>query len=405
MKKAYKFLSVALAFVFVFSMAILPASAVTGEERAKFAFELAPVIGETDANGNKSEENGIYKLTFYYSSNYTAFGAATQFTYPSDLLTPLNPEGSNIYYDYTCDADYTDVATCYTGILLDAQKYDASGNVTTGRAAFYGAANPSAAQPTLVARWVKDGQITFLWAAGENTLTIGNAENQAIISFYFKLNAGKTAADLEGATFSFIDDDVKASTIIDGLAVPSFYKKGAKLVDLPSEYIETPAYVYHAPVAAGPVLTHAGRQVKMTVKDGAVVSGTEQMRVISSISQEDWTNYFNNDGSNIKRVGIVAYKGAGFDVGTAKAAAMGTANDAYTVQTTDYISTKTAGVYQFAARIEYQSDVFDTSYIAFVEYTDAENNTAYAFYDESYELQFKTNYTGITTYYMGQIGA
>lgn len=404
MKKTTKLLSVVFALIFALSVFVIPSSAaLSGDEDVTIRMQLDPVIGEVDAEGNKSEENGIYKLSIYLDSNVKVAGIGASILYDESVVTPLNPSEGQIYYQYVCDDEFRDIAYGVLGSLADTGRYGSTGNPVTSRPSYYGPSYSASYLNITTYRRSGGGELSFLYQAVAKTLIPGANGEEGIAYLYFKLNDGKTAADLEGAKFAIKDDMVRAIAVCENPECGKFFTNNTTVTDLPT--FKTPDYVYTAPVAAGPVLTHAGRQVKMTVKDGAVVSGTEQMRVISSISQDDWTNYFNNDGSNIKRVGIVAYKGAGFDVDTAKAAAMGTANEAYTVQTTDYISTKTAGVYQFAARIEYQSDVFDTSYIAFVEYTDAENNTAYAFYDASYELQFKTNYTGITTYYMGQIGA
>ncbi|MGN0562793.1 MAG: hypothetical protein ACI4K6_08300 [Candidatus Fimenecus sp.] len=158
--------------------------------------------------------------------------------------------------------------------------------------------------------------------------------------------------------------------------------------------------------AAAPVLTHAGRQVKMDVASGEVVNGTEQLRVVSSISNDDWNNYFANTTDEAKttkkllEVGIVATQGA-FDMTAAQDAAKlgkGVHGD-YTVATTTYIQ-NTGSDYRFGARIEYQTNVFDTTYVAFAKYLNAEGVEAYVFYDTSYALAFATNYRTITADYI-----
>lgn len=162
---------------------------------------------------------------------------------------------------------------------------------------------------------------------------------------------------------------------------------------------------------AGPALTHVRRELKMDVQDGAVVKGTEQLRVTSAISQADWDAYFANtttEGATanaIQQVGIVAFKGqaADFNADTAKAVAQGTPADGYSAADTDYIQNDTAsGTYKFGARIEYQSAAFDTTYIAYVKYLDAAGQVAYAFYDTTttYSLNFATDYTNLTNGYI-----
>lgn len=159
-------------------------------------------------------------------------------------------------------------------------------------------------------------------------------------------------------------------------------------------------------VATAPALTAAGRQVKMDVADGAVVKGTEQLRVVSSISNDDWNNYFANTTdeaattNKLVEVGIVATQGA-FDMEAAKTAAQqgkGVHGD-YTVATTTYIQ-NTGSDYRFGARIEYQTNVFDTTYVAFAKYLNAEGAEAYVFYDASYALAFATDYSTITASYI-----
>lgn len=161
-----------------------------------------------------------------------------------------------------------------------------------------------------------------------------------------------------------------------------------------------------ASAVAAPVLTHVGRQVKMDVAGGAVVSGTEQLRVVSSISNDDWNNYFANTTDKaamtkkLVEVGIVATQGA-FNMDDAKAAAQqgkGVHGD-YTVATTTYIQ-NTGSDYRFGARIEYQTNVFDTTYVAFAKYLNAEGVEAYMFYDASYALAFATDYDTITAAYI-----
>lgn len=162
---------------------------------------------------------------------------------------------------------------------------------------------------------------------------------------------------------------------------------------------------------AGPALSHVRRELKMDVQDGAVVKGTEQLRVTSAISQADWDAYFANtttEGATanaIQQVGIVAFKGqaADFNADTAKAVAQGTPADGYSAADTDYIQNDTAsGTYKFGARIEYQSAAFDTTYIAYVKYLDAAGQVAYAFYDTTttYSLNFATDYTNLTNGYI-----
>lgn len=242
----------------------------------------------------------------------------------------------------------------------------------------------------------------FDWTANmdDNALMFNCASEKPVFSFY--LQKLDTAAD--GAY---------EVGIIDGCKVPTVVYDTSNAVDTmaSADGAKATISVQNATItlgsaAAAPVLSTAGRQVKMDVADGAVVKGTEQLRVVSSISNDDWNNYFANTTDEsattdkLVEVGIVASKGA-FNMDDAKAAAQqgkGTHGD-YTVATTTYIQ-NTGSDYRFGARIEYNSDVFDTTYVAFAKYLDASGAEAYVFYDASYALAFATDYNSITADYI-----
>lgn len=242
----------------------------------------------------------------------------------------------------------------------------------------------------------------FDWTANldDNALMFNCASEKPVFSFY--LQKLDTAAD--GAY---------EVGIIDGCKVPVVVYDTSNAVDTmaSADGAKATISVQNATItlgsaAAAPVLSTAGRQVKMDVADGAVVKGSEQLRVVSSISNDDWNNYFANTTDEaattdkLVEVGIVASKGA-FNMDDAKAAAQqgkGTHGD-YTVATTTYIQ-NTGSDYRFGARIEYNSDVFDTTYVAFAKYLDAEGAEAYVFYDASYALAFATDYSTITASYI-----
>lgn len=160
---------------------------------------------------------------------------------------------------------------------------------------------------------------------------------------------------------------------------------------------------------AGPVLTKANSQVKMTATSASTVADAFQFRVISSISAADWDAYFANTGkadaaaNAITKVGFVAYKGTtGFDLDTAKAAVAGTAADGYQVATTDYIQHADGADAKFGCRIDITSAETrsDVTYVAFAQYLDASGAAQVVFYDASYEALLATNYTGIVASYL-----
>lgn len=160
---------------------------------------------------------------------------------------------------------------------------------------------------------------------------------------------------------------------------------------------------------AGPVLTKASSQVKMTATSASTVADAFQFRVISSISAADWDTYFANTGkadataNAITNVGFVAYKGTtGFNLDTAKAAVAGTAADGYQVATTDYIQHADGTDAKFGCRIDITSAETrsDVTYVAFAQYVDASGAAQVVFYETSYEALLATNYTGIVAAYL-----
>lgn len=222
-------------------------------------------------------------------------------------------------------------------------------------------------------------------------------------------------------TFKVTGDPAAGSTkifVCDGMSTKSQYLKttdGTKVVSLTSSQVDfTNAVVAPSAAAAGPVLTAAGRQIKMTLNEAGTdaVAGTEQLRVVSSFSAQDWNDYFVNTGKKdaneqpikvkaLKEVGIVASKGA-FDLETAKGYAMqgkGEYGD-YKVATTDYIQQTAEGLYRFGARIEYQTGVYDTTYIAFATYWDENSVEHTIFYDAQADIAYNTNHSGIVNAYI-----
>lgn len=163
---------------------------------------------------------------------------------------------------------------------------------------------------------------------------------------------------------------------------------------------------------AGPVLTKANSQVKMTATSATTVADAFQFRVISSISAADWDTYFANTGkadataNAITSVGFVAYPGTeGFDLETAKSAVTDTGSaPGYYLATTDYIQHADGADAKFGCRIDITSAETrsDVTYVAFAKYLDASGATQVVFYDASYEALLATNYTGIVAAYLAE---
>lgn len=159
---------------------------------------------------------------------------------------------------------------------------------------------------------------------------------------------------------------------------------------------------------AGPVLTKANSQVKMTATSETTVADAFQFRVISKISSEDWNDYFANTGKDgatenvITSVGFVAYKGTAFDLEAAKAVAQaGKDSGDYAYADTDYICHEDGGVATFGCRINYSAKPEnDPTYIAFAKYKDASGADQIVFYAAAETSPLATNYTGIVAAYL-----
>lgn len=182
---------------------------------------------------------------------------------------------------------------------------------------------------------------------------------------------------------------------------------------LPSNYTFHDATVrVGAPAPAGPAVSKAKSQVKMTATSKTTVADEFSFRVISKISDSDWDTYFKNTGVEgaktdyITAVGMVAYKGAAaFDAETAKRVVAGESVADYTAATTDYISkvSDTADA-EFGAIIKANHSTLnnDVTYMGFVQYVDASGNSQTIFYETAGTAALSTNYNNIVSAYLAR---
>lgn len=161
---------------------------------------------------------------------------------------------------------------------------------------------------------------------------------------------------------------------------------------------------------AGPAVSKAKSQVKMTATSATTVADEFSFRVISKISDSDWDTYFKNTGvagattDYITAVGMVAYKGAAaFDAETAKKVVAGTPATDYSAAKTDYISkvSDTADA-EFGAIIKANHSTLtnDVTYMGFVQYVDASGNAQTIFYETAGTAALSTNYDTIVNAYL-----
>lgn len=236
-----------------------------------------------------------------------------------------------------------------------------------------------------------------------------NADAEPFIQFQLKLK--DNIADGTPVNVAITSGSIKCRPA--QTAFKAFLDGSTKNVSPAVDTYDVSAAVASATVGevapAGPVLTKANSQVKMTATSASTVADAFQFRVISSISAADWDTYFANTGkadataNAITNVGFVAYKGTtGFNLDTAKAAVAGTAADGYQVATTDYIQHADGTDAKFGCRIDITSAETrsDVTYVAFAQYVDASGAAQVVFYETSYEALLATNYTGIVAAYL-----
>ncbi|MGN0519593.1 MAG: hypothetical protein ACI4LB_02525 [Candidatus Fimenecus sp.] len=421
MKKVSKIISIALVLVLALSVMVLPSSAATPTIKADV---VATYQGKTSGGYD------YYKFSVYLDSTLSLCGYQLNITWDNaawQMLRVSNlADQASIIANMCIDKNDTENIMYQAS---DAYAEYGGGNWDYGTANGYvlfpgDGTNPSLAKISntnmgttltdagytgLYSAWANDFTDNYLCISG-GTLNGNNSPTSGrvmVLSWYMRLKdgvepgnyeVGFNAAQQFRLTGTYNTEDATGSLDVG--------TNKASIADSMVTYTNATVTVG----AAGPALTHEGRQVKMTVADNAVVSGTEQLRVVSSISNDDWNNYFANTTDKdattdkIVAVGFVAYKGQAstFNADTAKAVAQGTATDSnYSVATTDYIQNTGSG-YRFGARVEYKTAVYDTTYLAFVQYKDASSNDAYVFYDTStiYSLDFASNYDTITSDYI-----
>lgn len=426
MKKCMKILSLALAFALLLSVAVLPATAAnatatvevkatyqgkvsSGQDYYKFsvwidsthamnAYQLniswednvwQPLRADTKAdskliNKNLIDQNDVENIMYKAHPNYALYG--------------MEGTGDGAWImDYNADG-YAYMPADQAGAPSMAKLSDTNLGADLKNAGYVG----------LYSAWAGDFTDQYLCLSG-GTINQANSPTGGkvmVLSWYMRLK-----------------DNAPAGAHEVGFNARQAYQMTAqinrndqlttKMVSDDLEDIKAGNVSYTNAIVtvgdAAPVLNKDGRQVKMSVQSGAVVKGTEQLRVISSISKADWDANFaqtataDTTKNAIQKVGIVANNGTvPFDMTTAQNVAKGTPANGYSVAETTYIQQAADDTYKFGARIEYKTDVYDTTYVAFVEYTDAQGVTQYMFYDAEASVAFKTNYKTITDQYIAK---
>lgn len=421
MKKTAKILSIFLALVLTLTAFMIPAMA-ENAANVSARLELTPVVGEVDDNGLKSEDEGIYKLTMYTSSTKKLARVAIDVYFEPDVFMPLD---SSMGFDFSYTTEYPSYPDVYfnrAGALADANQYDANGEVlSSGRPAYYGGANARSSDSVTVTHKY-DNVICIAYMAGMNTRMPGNAQDEPLVEVYFKLQEG---ANPDGATFKF-GTKRAPETIVPGMNCTKSFGYATDPVHgefliastgtvniLPVSSIPCEDLTY-TPAPAGPTVEKSKAELKFTLTSATTVADDYLFRVTSKISDADWDAYFANTGTSdattnaIQKLGFVAYKGTdGFSMDTAKAVAQGTPAEGYYNATTDYVQKvdDTSDAY-FGAIIDTSKDTdSDATYVAYVQYLDAEGQTAYAFYADAQTALLEQKYDTYVQQYVSEFGS
>lgn len=435
MKTFSKILSIALVLVLALSAFVLPASAIDVDVQG----EVTATPYSKDAEGNQ-----IYKIDAWIDSTFSLYALQLWITWDDSAFQLMRnnatADATAINARFILDQDDPEVVFNST---LTA--YEEWGGLYEGEycAPGYGYAMfpCDSASGATVAR-ITDGSlgeellaegytgISWVWQAdsSDNYLLISGGDSSGmtsplsgkvkVASFYLREKATATPGTYEIGFNAKQVDRIKGTYAtgdeIDSLGV------GPTLQDLASVVPSMVSAYNNASVtigAAGPVVSRSNAQVKMTRISDTEVADEFSFRVISTISDADWDAYFGNtaEGGNtnaIQKLGFVAYKGTdGFDMDTAKSAAQTAAVDeqatlpeGYFVAWTDYVQKvdDNSDAY-FGARIDTtEQTCSDVTYIGVVQYRDANEETAYAFYETAEQTLLKTNYDKIVEYYLEQ---
>lgn len=441
-------LLLSVAMLATFALPAFAASFTFGEEvegkiNYKYEVEKVSEVSMPDGSGTYVGDD-IYAVTIYMKCNVGVdfFNAPIQ--YNKDHFEPIMLlDGSEPLTGY--DGWYTDMGEDVVYLYTLGEPWDntamyrANGNTATSKALAtvigLGNSNAVAVNPEIAyittdhpnyARMHAGlpDNIGFVGTCYDNVANLKNAYlnvtegitvNQdwvRMLTVYFQRLDGVTDADCagdwfgatEGLSYTGVDGTTDSSGAPSRIATT--YVAGN-----PGCTVVNNAVVGES-AAAGPVVDKSKAEVKMTPNSATTVEDAFTFRVTSVITDADWDTYFANTGAEgattnaITALGFVAYKGTeGFDMDTAKAVAGGATADGYEAATTTYVQkADDASDAYFGARIEISSAATrsDATYIAFVEYLDADGQPATAFYEASYQALLNTNYATIVSAYLAQ---
>lgn len=370
---------------------------------------------------------------------FAAFDSSTQklglVLVPDKDLTKLAP-GDEVTFTMYCDvADFNTLFGTYKiPVFFDPAVYTADNAYTLHNdfANFYKPASTTTIVTTAAAVSKLAGYASNLDTARHTAFVnfLGAADTGLGVTAAggYKMTPAVAGGTRTGAELSFKMTVKADADLVNGntnVVIPDAFSytsgmyfkttNGTKTTNLTNAQVNTEAANAmannpSAPAPAGPAVTKAKSQVKMTATSATKVADEFSFRVISKISDSDWDTYFKNTGVTgattdyITAVGMVAYKGAAaFDAETAKKVVAGTPATDYSAAKTDYISkvSDTADA-EFGAIIKAKHSTLtnDVTYMGFVQYVDASGNAQTIFYETAGTAALSTDYDNIVSKYL-----
>ncbi len=367
---------------------------------------------------------------------FAAFDSSTQklglVLVPDKDLTKLAP-GDEVTFTMYCDvADFNTLFGTYKiPVFFDPAVYTADNAYTLHNdfAKFYKPASTTTIVTTATAVSKLAGYASNLDTARHTAFVnfLGAADTGLGVTAAggYKMTPAEAGGTRTGAELSFKMTVKADADLVNGntdVVIPDAFSytsgmyfkttNGTKTTNLTNAQVNTEAAnaMANNPAPAGPAVTKAKSQVKMTATSATTVADEFSFRVISKISDSDWDTYFKNTGvadattDYITAVGMVAYKGAAaFDADTAKRVVAGESVADYTAATTDYISkvNDTADA-EFGAIIKANHSTLnnDVTYMGFVQYVDDLGNAQTIFYETAGTAALSTNYNNIVNAYL-----
>lgn len=433
MKRAQKFLSIALVLMLALSVMALPASAVN--EPAIKADVVATYQGKTTGGYD------YYKFSVYidstlslvsYQLNLTwddavwqvlrATNFADQNAYIANMVIDKNDPENNMYtaseaYMNYGGGNWTFDGAPYGYVLMPGDGTNPSLQKISNTN--MGAELTSAGYTGLYSSWTVDvGDYMNLSGGTLNEQNSPTSGRQMVMSWYMRLKDGVEPGNYE------VGFNAKQTFRLTGVYT---YNDNVMSRDVgqagKTSFTQDHVTYSNAVVqvgTAGPAVALDKRQINMELtEDGTDVTGNFAFRAISTITDADWDDYFVNTGvenakeNAIQAVGIVAADKSTFSMEAAQAAAEAnyaeptTETPDYKVAWTNYIQkTGDDAAAYFGARVDTTKDTCaDLSYIGVVAYLDGEGALQFLYYDAADTVDLKTDYETNKNEYLGWLAS